>query len=74
VFEKFSQLRDHMTEKLPGTGLGLATSRAIVACLGGLIWCEDSPLGGAGFVVLLPGVGQPRLAAIGAGTGGGGGF
>lgn len=74
VFEKFSQLRDHLTEKLPGAGLGLATSRAIVACLGGLIWCEDSPLGGAAFVVLLPGVGQPRLAAIGAGTGAGGGF
>jgi signal transduction histidine kinase len=74
VFEKFSQLRDHMTDKLPGTGLGLATSRAIVARLGGLIWCEDSPLGGAGFVVLLPGVGQPRLAAVGAGSGAGGGF
>ena len=48
--------------------------RAIVARLGGLIWCEDSPLGGAGFVVLLPGLGQPRMAAIGGGGGGGGGF
>lgn len=74
VFEKFHQLRDHLTDKPQGTGLGLATSRAIVARLGGLIWCEDSPLGGAGFVVLLPGFGQPRLAAIGAGTGAGGGF
>ena len=74
VFEKFSQLNDHLTEKAPGTGLGLATSRAIIARLGGLIWCEESPLGGAGFVVLLPGVGQPRLASIGAGTGAGGGF
>lgn len=74
VFEKFHQLRDHLTDKPSGTGLGLATSRAIVARFGGLIWCEDSPLGGAGFVVLLPGVGQPRLAAIGAGTGAGGGF
>ena len=74
VFEKFHQLRDHLTDKPSGTGLGLATSRAIVARLGGLIWCEDSPLGGAGFVVLLPGLGQPRLAAIGAGTGAGGGF
>ncbi len=71
VFEKFHQLRDHLTEKPSGTGLGLATSRAIVACFGGLIWCEDSPLGGAGFVVLLPGIGQPRLAAVGAGGGGG---
>ena len=74
VFEKFHQLRDHLTDKPQGTGLGLATSRAIVARLGGLIWCEDSPLGGAGFVVLLPGFGQPRLAAVGAGTGAGGGF
>jgi signal transduction histidine kinase len=74
VFEKFSQLKDHLTEKPAGTGLGLATSRAIVARFGGLIWCEDSPFGGAAFVVLLPGLGQPRLAAIGAGTGAGGGF
>ena len=72
VFEKFHQLRDHLTDKPSGTGLGLATSRAIVSRFGGLIWCEDSPLGGAAFVVLLPAVGQPRLA--GAGAGGGGGF
>jgi signal transduction histidine kinase len=70
VFEKFHQLRDHLTDKPNGTGLGLATSRAIVARFGGLIWCEDSPLGGAAFVVLLPAVGQPRLAI--AGTAGGG--
>ncbi len=74
VFDKFHQLRDHLTDKPAGTGLGLATSRAIVACLGGLIWCEASPLGGAAFVVLLPAFGQARLAAFGAGTGAGGGF
>ncbi|MCU0867262.1 MAG: PAS domain-containing sensor histidine kinase [Planctomycetes bacterium] len=70
VFEKFNQLPDLMTSKPAGTGLGLATSRAITARLGGLIWCEDSPLGGAAFVVLLPSLGQPRMATIG----GGGGF
>ena len=69
VFEKFSQLGDPLTEKVPGTGIGLATSRAIVTRLGGLVWCEDSPLGGAGFVVLLPGIGQPRLATLGSGYG-----
>lgn len=74
VFEKFSQLADHLTEKPSGTGLGLATSRAIVARFGGLIWCEDSEMGGASFVVLLPAVGQPKLAGFGAGTGAGGGF
>ena len=61
VFEKFNQLSDHMTDKPAGTGLGLASSRAIVARFGGLIWCEGSPLGGAAFVVLLPAVGQPQL-------------
>lgn len=71
VFEKFHQLRDHLTDKPSGTGLGLATSRAIVGRFGGLIWCEDSALGGAAFVVLLPSSGQPRLAAAGAGGGGG---
>ncbi len=71
VFEKFSQLRDHLTDRVPGAGIGLATSRAIVSRLGGLIWCEDSAFGGAAFVVLLPGVDQPRLATIGAGAGGG---
>lgn len=74
VFERFHQLRDHMTDKPSGTGLGLAMSRAIVARFGGLIWCEETALGGAAFVVLLPAGGQPRLAAIAAGTGAGGGF
>jgi two-component system phosphate regulon sensor histidine kinase PhoR len=63
VFEKFSQLRDHLTEKPTGAGLGLATCRAIVARMGGLIWCEESPFGGARFVVMFPragGVGVVR--------------
>ena len=74
VFEKFNQLPDQLTDKPSGTGIGLATSRAIVARFGGLIWCEDSSMGGASFVVLLPAEGQPKLAGFGAGTGAGGGF
>jgi two-component system, OmpR family, phosphate regulon sensor histidine kinase PhoR len=74
VFEKFHQLSDHMTAKAAGTGIGLATSRVIVARFGGLIWCEAAPQGGACFVVMLPGARQPRLAVFGAGTGAGGGF
>ncbi|HEX5053365.1 MAG TPA: HAMP domain-containing sensor histidine kinase, partial [Planctomycetota bacterium] len=66
VFDKFHQLPDHLTEKPSGTGLGLATSRAIVARFGGIIWCEGSMLGGSAFVVLLPGIGQPRLSPIAA--------
>ncbi|MBL8724847.1 MAG: PAS domain-containing sensor histidine kinase [Planctomycetes bacterium] len=67
VFETFHQLADPLTDKPAGTGLGLATSRAIVTRLGGLLWCEGSPLGGAAFVLLLPGVGQPRLAVAASG-------
>jgi two-component system phosphate regulon sensor histidine kinase PhoR len=58
VFEKFSQLRDHLTDKPTGAGLGLATCRAIVSRMGGLIWCEDSPFGGARFVVMFPRAGD----------------
>jgi PAS domain S-box-containing protein len=63
VFEKLHQLADHMTEKPVGAGLGLASSRAIVGRLGGMIWCEDSPLGGASFVVLLPPIGQRQVVS-----------
>ena len=69
VFDKFTQLRDHMTDKPAGAGVGLATCRAIVGRFGGLIWCEDSHLGGAAFVVRLPLAGQPKLngaSAVGA--------
>lgn len=54
VFEKFHQIPNHMTDKPAGAGLGLASCHAIVARFGGSIWCEDSPLGGAAFVVQLP--------------------
>ena len=60
VFEKFNQLSEKLTDKPAGTGIGLAASRAIIARLGGLIWCEDADAGGARFVVLLPGVDQPQ--------------
>jgi two-component system sensor histidine kinase ResE len=68
VFDKFHQLSDHLTGKTTGTGLGLSTSRAIVTRGGGLIWCDDSSLGGAAFVVMLPLSGQPGLAGSGAGA------
>src|SRR6266581_696424 len=37
-----------------GTGLGLAICQRVVTEVGGKIWLEDSPLGGAKFVVELP--------------------
>ncbi len=37
-----------------GTGLGLAICQRVVTEVGGKIWLEESPLGGAKFVVELP--------------------
>jgi K+-sensing histidine kinase KdpD len=37
-----------------GTGLGLTIVRALVDAQGGRVWCEETPGGGATFVVELP--------------------
>ncbi len=37
-----------------GTGLGLSVTRGLVEGVGGTVWAEPSPLGGARFVVELP--------------------
>ena len=57
MFEKFNQPYDHLTEKPGGLGLGLPISRLIVDHHGGLLWCDDSELGGASFLLILPLVG-----------------
>jgi signal transduction histidine kinase len=54
IFEKFRQGGDTLTEKPPGTGLGLPISRQIVAHFGGRLWVEDGPGGGARFSFTLP--------------------
>jgi signal transduction histidine kinase len=46
--------RPFFTTKINGTGLGLASSRAIVESHGGTIGFEDSPGGGARFWFRLP--------------------
>ena len=50
IFDPFFTTKD--PDK--GTGLGLSLSHGVVAEMGGKIWVEDSPLGGARFVVDLP--------------------
>ncbi len=48
IFEPF------FTTKESGTGLGLAISYRIITSLGGAITIEESPLGGAKFVIRIP--------------------
>jgi len=50
VFGKFERLKDNGF----GTGLGLAIARAATEAQGGQLRIEDSPLGGARFVLLVP--------------------
>ncbi|MBV9582268.1 MAG: PAS domain-containing sensor histidine kinase [Chloroflexi bacterium] len=50
IFAKFERLGDHGV----GTGLGLAIARAAATAQGGDVLIDDSPLGGARFVVLVP--------------------
>jgi signal transduction histidine kinase len=54
VFERFTRLDDSRARSQGGSGLGLAVVRAIVSRHNGKIRLEDSPLGGARFVVELP--------------------
>jgi signal transduction histidine kinase len=54
VFERFARLQAGRARDAGGAGLGLALTKRIVEQHGGRISVEDSPLGGAAFVVALP--------------------
>jgi signal transduction histidine kinase len=55
VFGRFYQATEG-SERSEGLGLGLAISYSVIAAHGGTIRVEESPLGGARFVVEFPGV------------------
>jgi signal transduction histidine kinase len=54
IFDKFRQAGDTLTEKPPGTGLGLHISRQIVEHFGGRMWVTSPPGEGACFSFTLP--------------------
>jgi len=51
IFERFKRRKK---ESIKGTGLGLAIAKRIVGFHNGRIWVEDTPGGGATFVVEVP--------------------
>lgn len=60
VFDEF--VRRRAPTDGTGTGLGLTIVRALVEVHGGNVWCEETPGGGATFVVALP-VSRERSAS-----------
>jgi signal transduction histidine kinase len=54
IFEKFTRLGDHLTRPQQGVGLGLYIARRSIEEMGGEIWCDESPTGGARFGFSLP--------------------
>ncbi|MEM8923533.1 MAG: ATP-binding protein [Actinomycetota bacterium] len=54
VFERFTRLEAARSRDTGGAGLGLAVVAATVSGFGGTVAAEESPLGGARFVVRLP--------------------
>ena len=63
VFERFTRLQEGRARDSGGSGLGLALCKRIVESHGGRIFVESSELGGASFVVELPGVVDEGLSA-----------
>jgi signal transduction histidine kinase len=65
IFEKFRQVGDPLTQKPPGTGLGLTICSQIVGHFGGRLWVESEPGRGSTFSFTLPcaAAGNTRLEA-----------
>lgn len=55
IFQPFYQVENHLTRRVGGMGLGLATARGIVELHGGRIWAESDGAGkGSTLKVVLP--------------------
>ncbi|WP_246180029.1 sensor histidine kinase [Kocuria coralli] len=59
IFERFYRADSSRTRETGGTGLGLSIVSAVVDQHGGTVALEDTPGGGATFVVSLPSVSTP---------------
>lgn len=53
VFERFYRLDKARSRQLGGTGLGLSIVKHAVEKMGGRVWVEETPGGGATFVIAL---------------------
>jgi two-component system phosphate regulon sensor histidine kinase PhoR len=54
IFERFYRVDKARSRESGGTGLGLSIVKHLVELLGGRVWAENRPEGGACFTVTLP--------------------
>ena len=54
LFNRLRLLSRRDTDAQGGTGLGLALVRGLVEAMGGRVWYQDAPTGGADFRLTLP--------------------
>jgi PAS domain S-box-containing protein len=54
VFNRFFQVKNHLSADNPGTGLGLAISKGLAELLKGSIWFESQTGSGSAFYLKLP--------------------
>ncbi len=54
IFERFYRVSKERSRKLGGTGLGLAIVKHIVQLHNGKVECQETPGGGATFVLVIP--------------------
>jgi two-component system, OmpR family, sensor histidine kinase KdpD len=58
LFERFYRGR-RARQLSPGTGMGLAITRGLLNAVGGRVWAENVPGGGARFTIVVPGSRRP---------------
>jgi PAS domain S-box-containing protein len=54
IFERFYRVESPETRAVPGTGLGLYLTRAIIQAHGGRCWVQSTPNEGSTFYMVLP--------------------
>jgi len=54
VFDRFAKADSSRSRAEGGSGLGLSICRRVVEAMGGRVWAQESPLGGARLVIELP--------------------
>jgi two-component system sensor histidine kinase KdpD len=61
LFQPF--FRGQAARTIPGTGMGLAIARGLVAAQRGRIWAENRSAGGARFSIAVPAESRPVAVA-----------